>query len=97
MNVVLFIIKVIEEVNCCKEVDVLIVGCGGGLIEEFWVFNEESVVCVIFIFIIFVILVVGYEIDFIIVDFVVDFCVFILIGVVELVVFYISEIIERLI
>lgn len=77
--------------NEMGEIDVLIVGCGGGFIEELWVFNEEMVVRVIFKSEIFIILVVGYEMDFIIVDFVVDLCVLILIVVVELVVFNIIE------
>lgn len=74
--------------------DVLIVGRGGGLIEELWVFNEEIVVWVIFVFVILVILVVGYEIDFIISDFVVDIWAVILMGVVEIVVFYMMDLME---
>jgi exodeoxyribonuclease VII large subunit len=36
--------KAIEEMNRQAEVDVLIVGRGGGSIEELWAFNEEKVV-----------------------------------------------------
>lgn len=89
-----FIVSCIEEVNEKEVCDVLIVGRGGGLIEELWVFNEEIVVWVIFVFYILIILVVGYEMDFMISDFVVDIRVVILIGVVEIVVLYIIDLIE---
>lgn len=70
--------------------DLLIVGCGGGFIEDLWVFNEECVVEVIFEFCFFVIFSVGYEIDIILVDFVVDCRVVILIVVVEFVILVIK-------
>lgn len=64
----------------------MIIGCGGGLFEELWVFNEEFVVWVVYDFDVFVILVVGYEIDFVLSDFFVDVWVVMLIVVVEFVV-----------
>lgn len=63
----------------------MIVGCGGGLLEDLWSFNDECVVWVIFISCILVVSVVGYEMDVIIVDFVVDLCVLMLSVVVEVV------------
>lgn len=66
--------------------DVFIVVCGGGFIEDFWLFNEEIVVWVVVVSWILVIFVVGYEMDMIFIDFVVDKWVFIFIVVVEMVV-----------
>lgn len=63
----------------------MIVGCGGGLLEDLWSFNDERVAWVIFISCILVVSVVGYEMDVIIVDFVVDLCVLMLFVVVEVV------------
>jgi len=55
-----------------KEVDVLIVGRGGGSIEDLWAFNEEIVARAIFNSKIPVISAVGHEVDFTIADFVAD-------------------------
>ncbi len=52
--------------------DVLIVGRGGGSIEELWAFNEEIVARSIFHSIIPIISAVGHETDFTIADFVAD-------------------------
>ncbi|MCF6408395.1 exodeoxyribonuclease VII large subunit [Pseudalkalibacillus salsuginis] len=52
--------------------DILIVGRGGGSIEELWAFNEEIVARSIFHSIIPIISAVGHETDFTIADFVAD-------------------------
>jgi exodeoxyribonuclease VII large subunit len=54
------------------EVDVLIVGRGGGSIEDLWAFNEEVVAKSIFDSKIPIISAVGHEVDFTIADFVAD-------------------------
>ncbi|HEX7058214.1 MAG TPA: exodeoxyribonuclease VII large subunit [Bacilli bacterium] len=66
------IVKAIEEMNRLGEVDVLIIGRGGGSIEELWAFNEESVARGIAASRIPVISAVGHETDFTIADFVAD-------------------------
>ena len=55
-----------------EKIEVLIVGRGGGSIEELWAFNEESVAREIFSSEIPVISAVGHETDFTIADFVAD-------------------------
>lgn len=66
------IVKAIEEMNRLGEVDVLIVGRGGGSLEELWAFNEEAVARAIRASRIPVISAVGHETDFTIADFVSD-------------------------
>ncbi len=66
------IVEAVESFNQRKEVDVLIVGRGGGSIEDLWAFNEEAVVRSIHRSRIPVISAVGHEIDFTIADFVAD-------------------------
>jgi len=62
----------IDEFNAYSNVDVLIVGRGGGSLEDLWAFNEEIVARAIFRSKIPVISAVGHEIDFSISDFVAD-------------------------
>ena len=62
----------IDEFNKMEEVDVLIVGRGGGSMEDLWAFNEEIVARAIYNSNIPVISAVGHEIDFVISDFVAD-------------------------
>ena len=56
----------------CKDMDILIVGRGGGSQEDFWAFNEEVLARAIYDSRIPVISAVGHEIDFSISDFVAD-------------------------
>lgn len=58
--------------NQMKDVDVIIVGRGGGSIEDLWAFNEEVVARAIASSRVPVISAVGHEIDFTIADFVAD-------------------------
>lgn len=62
----------IEYFNQNDLADVLIVGRGGGSIEDLWAFNEENVAYAIYNSIIPVISAVGHETDFTISDFVAD-------------------------
>lgn len=66
------IAEAIKLFNEYKKVDVLIVGRGGGSIEDLWAFNEEIVARAIFDSEIPVVSAVGHEIDFTISDFVAD-------------------------
>ncbi|MBZ5552189.1 MAG: exodeoxyribonuclease VII large subunit [Acidobacteriia bacterium] len=66
------IVEGIRYFNREQEVDVLIVGRGGGSIEDLWAFNEEPVARAIAASIIPVISAVGHEIDFTIADFAAD-------------------------
>ncbi|MBE7032508.1 MAG: exodeoxyribonuclease VII large subunit [Ruminococcaceae bacterium] len=66
------IAEAIEYFNQTKSADVLIVGRGGGSIEDLWAFNEEIVARAIFASEIPVISAVGHETDFTIADFVAD-------------------------
>ncbi len=62
----------IDYANVHKLADVLIVGRGGGSIEDLWAFNEEAVARAIYRSDIPVISAVGHEPDFTIADFVAD-------------------------
>lgn len=62
----------IKDFNKLDNVDVLIVGRGGGSLEDLWAFNEEIVARAIFESKIPIVSAVGHEIDFTIADFVAD-------------------------
>ncbi|MDA3836680.1 MAG: exodeoxyribonuclease VII large subunit [Nanoarchaeota archaeon] len=66
------IVEAIKVMNTHQEVDVIILGRGGGSIEDLWSFNEEIVAREIFKSNIPIISAVGHEIDFTISDFVAD-------------------------
>lgn len=66
------IIKGIKYFNSKKTVDLIIIGRGGGSIEELWNFNEEELALEIFKSKLPIISAVGHEVDFTIADFVAD-------------------------
>jgi len=66
------VVQAIKDFNEYKKVDLLIVGRGGGSLEDLWAFNEEVVARAIYNSKIPVISAVGHEVDFTIADFVAD-------------------------
>jgi exodeoxyribonuclease VII large subunit len=66
------IVKSIELINELPHLDVIILGRGGGSLEDLWSFNEEIVARAIFKSEIPIISAVGHETDFTISDFVAD-------------------------
>ena len=62
----------IENLNRLGSIDVMIVGRGGGSLEDLWPFNEEAVARAIFASQVPVVSAVGHETDFSISDFVAD-------------------------
>lgn len=66
------IVRAIEAANRRDECDVLIVGRGGGSLEDLWSFNDERVARAIFASRIPIVSAVGHETDVTIADFVAD-------------------------
>ncbi|HEU5280738.1 MAG TPA: exodeoxyribonuclease VII large subunit [Gammaproteobacteria bacterium] len=66
------IAKAIKLANQRKECEVLIVGRGGGSLEDLWAFNEEIVARAIYDSDLPIVSAVGHEVDFTIADFVAD-------------------------
>jgi exodeoxyribonuclease VII large subunit len=89
------IVKAIQRANERDDVDVLIIGRGGGSIEELWNFNEEAVARAIFASDIPIISAVGHETDFTIADFVADLRAPTPTAAAEMAVPHIQELLER--
>ncbi len=66
------IVEQIEKANERNEVDVLVVGRGGGSLEDLWPFNEESVALAIYNSRLPIVSAVGHEVDVTIADFAAD-------------------------
>lgn len=66
------IVQAIEFMNVHNMADVLIVGRGGGSLEDLWAFNEEKVVRAIAASKLPIVSAVGHEIDFTLADFAAD-------------------------
>ena len=66
------LLKALNQATTRNEVDVLIIGRGGGAMEDLWCFNDEQLARAIFASPIPIISAVGHEIDFTIADFVAD-------------------------
>ncbi|HTY38697.1 MAG TPA: exodeoxyribonuclease VII large subunit [Bacteroidota bacterium] len=66
------IVEALREMNRVGGVDLIIVGRGGGSLEDLWAFNEEPVARAIAASAVPVVSAVGHEIDFTIADFVAD-------------------------
>jgi exodeoxyribonuclease VII large subunit len=66
------IAEAIADMNRLGTIDVMIVGRGGGSLEDLWAFNEEVVARAIYHSEVPVVSAVGHEIDFTIADFVAD-------------------------
>lgn len=89
------IVKAIETANQMEKNDVIILGRGGGSIEELWAFNEEIVARAIFASQVPIISAVGHETDFTIADFVADRRAPTPTGAAEIAVPHIGELLDR--
>lgn len=58
--------------GCLRDIDALVIGRGGGSLEDLWSFNDESLARAIFDSELPVVSAVGHEVDFTIADFVAD-------------------------
>lgn len=67
------LVNSIETADRRKEVDVIIIGRGGGSLEDLWCFNEEAVARAIFHCQTPIVSAVGHEVDVTIADFVADY------------------------
>jgi len=61
-----------KKQGCLQELDVLIIGRGGGSLEDLWAFNDEKLARAIFDSELPIVSAVGHEVDFTIADFVAD-------------------------
>lgn len=66
------IVRALKKLETMPDLDLVIVGRGGGSLEDLWAFNEETVARAIFDCPVPVISAVGHETDFTIADFVAD-------------------------
>lgn len=66
------ITKALSDANSCEDLDAIIIGRGGGSLEDLWSFNNEMVARAIAASRLPTISAVGHEVDFTIADFVAD-------------------------